>query len=44
MRLFYSKAARLELEEAFAYLEREQPGLGYRFTADVEEALARVRQ
>jgi plasmid stabilization system protein ParE len=44
MRLFYSEAARLELDEAFTYLELEQPGLGYRFTADVDEALARIRR
>jgi plasmid stabilization system protein ParE len=44
MRLFYSEAARQELDEAFAYLELEQAGLGYRFTADVDEALARIRQ
>jgi len=43
IRLFFSEAARLKLDEAFTYLEREQPGLGYRFTADVDEALARTR-
>jgi plasmid stabilization system protein ParE len=44
MRIGYSLAAWQELDEAFAYLEAEQPGLGYRFTADVDEALARIRQ
>lgn len=44
MRLHYSEAARRELDEAFAYLELEQPGLGSRFTADVDEALVRILQ
>lgn len=44
MRLFFSEAARLELDEAFAYLEREQTGLGYRFSADMDAALARIHQ
>lgn len=38
MDLYFSPAAQVELDEAFAYLEGEEPGLGYRFTADVDEA------
>lgn len=41
--LYFSEAAQLELDEAFAYLEEQQSGLGYRFTSDVDEALARIR-
>ena len=43
MQIYFSEAARQELDEIFAYLEQEQAGLGYRFTADVDEALSRVR-
>jgi plasmid stabilization system protein ParE len=43
MDLCFSLAARVELDEAFDYLEGEQLGLGYRFTADVDEALDRIR-
>lgn len=42
MRLFFSAAARDELDKAFQFLEQQQSGLGYRFTADVDEALARI--
>jgi toxin ParE2 len=44
MRLYFSEAALLELDEAFAFLEQKQPGLGYRFTAEVDEALSRIRR
>ncbi|MCX7192150.1 MAG: type II toxin-antitoxin system RelE/ParE family toxin [Proteobacteria bacterium] len=43
MHLYFSIAAREELDEAFEYLELQQLGLGYRFTNDVDEALARIR-
>lgn len=43
MDLYFSPAAQLELDEAFAYLEGEKTGLGYRFTADVDEALRRIQ-
>lgn len=43
MELYFSPAAQIELDEAFAFLEGEQSGLGYRFTADVDEALGRIR-
>ncbi|MDP1966653.1 MAG: type II toxin-antitoxin system RelE/ParE family toxin [Reyranella sp.] len=43
MDLYFSLAAQLELDDAFAYLEREKTGLGYRFTADVDEALYRIQ-
>lgn len=43
MRLYFSGAARDELDEAFVFLEQQQNGLGYRFTADVDEALSRIR-
>lgn len=38
MDLYFSPAAQVELDDAVPYLEGEQPGLGYRFTADVDEA------
>lgn len=43
MEVFFSPAAQIELDEAFVYLEGEGSGLGYRFTADVDEALSRIR-
>jgi len=43
MQLFFSEAAQQELDDAFNWLEQEQAGLGYRFTADVDEALKRIR-
>ena len=43
IQLYFSTAAREELDEAFKYLERQQLGLGYRFTADVDDALTRIR-
>ncbi|OGS88258.1 MAG: hypothetical protein A2061_06315 [Gallionellales bacterium GWA2_59_43] len=43
MDLYFSPVAQLELDEAFAYLEDEETGLGYRFTADVDEALRRIQ-
>lgn len=43
MELRFSVAAQVELDEAFGYLEAEQAGLGYRFTADIDEALGRIR-
>lgn len=43
MRLFFAVAAREELDDAFDYLELQQPGLGFRFASDVDEALARIR-
>ena len=43
MDLYFSPAAQVELDDAFAYLEDEQPGLGCRFTADVDEALGRIQ-
>jgi plasmid stabilization system protein ParE len=44
MQRFFSEAAQKELDDAFCWLEQEQAGLGYRFTADVDEALKRIRQ
>lgn len=43
MDFYFSPAAQLELDEAFAYLEGEKTGLGYRFTADVDDALRRIQ-
>ena len=43
MLLSFVTAAREELGEIFAYLEEQQPGLGFRFTADVDEALSRIQ-
>lgn len=38
MDLCFSPAEQVELDDAFAYVEGEKSGLGYRFTADVDEA------
>ncbi|MDO9450494.1 MAG: type II toxin-antitoxin system RelE/ParE family toxin [Rugosibacter sp.] len=43
MELRFSVAAQVELDEAFGYLEAEQADLGYRFTADIDEALGRIQ-
>jgi hypothetical protein len=43
MQLFFAPAAQVELDEIFAYLEGEETGLGYRFTADIDEALGRIQ-
>lgn len=43
MDLYFAPVAQLELDETFAYLEDEKTGLGYRFTADVDEALRRIQ-
>lgn len=43
MDLCFSPAAQVELDEAFDYMESEEPGLGYRFTTDVDEALGRIQ-
>ncbi len=43
MRVYFSAAASEELAAAFEYLEQQQAGLGYRFTADVDAALVRIR-
>ncbi|MCC7311455.1 MAG: hypothetical protein IT510_09460 [Sulfuritalea sp.] len=43
MDLYFSSAVQVELDDAFACLDGEQPGLGYRFAADVDEAPGRIR-
>ena len=43
MRLYFSEAASRELDETFVYFEQQQTDLGYRFVAEVDEALARIR-
>jgi plasmid stabilization system protein ParE len=43
MHLYFSTAARQELDDAFEYLELQQLGLGYRFAADVDEVLSLIR-
>jgi plasmid stabilization system protein ParE len=43
MRVYFSIAASEELEAAFEYFQQQQSGLGFRFTADIDEALARIR-
>jgi plasmid stabilization system protein ParE len=43
MDIYFSPAAQLELDDAFAYLEDEETGLGYRFTADVDDVLCRIQ-
>lgn len=42
MQLFFSETAQQELDDAFNWLK--QAGLGYRFTAEVDEALKRIRR
>jgi plasmid stabilization system protein ParE len=44
MDVFFSAPARKELDDAFEYFELQQPGLGYRFAADVDEALSRIQR
>ncbi len=44
MRVLFSPEARLEFEDAEAYYEEQQPGLGKRLRADVRQALARIRR
>lgn len=36
MDLYFLSAAQVELDQVFVYLESAAPGLGYRFTADVD--------
>lgn len=43
MDLYFSPVAQLELDDAVAYLEGEETGLGYRFAANVDEALRRIQ-
>jgi len=42
MKVLLSETARLELEDAFVYLELEFEGLGYRFRQEVKGALLRI--
>ena len=42
MGLYFSPAAQVELDEAFAYLEGEEPGLGYRLIAVIGNLLVRL--
>lgn len=44
MKVRLSRAAHLELREAFDYYEQEQSGLGQRFLDDVEHARQRILQ
>jgi hypothetical protein len=41
MLIYFSVAASEEIAAAFKYFEQQQSGLGFRFIADVDEALAR---
>lgn len=43
MRVVFSPEARLEFEEAERYYNRQVPGLGGRFRAEIVSALPRVR-
>jgi plasmid stabilization system protein ParE len=43
MRVVFSPEARQEFEEAKRYYERQVPGLGVRFGAEVRSALPRLR-
>jgi plasmid stabilization system protein ParE len=44
MRVRLGALARLEFEEARAWFDRQQPGLGKRFAAEVREAGGRICQ
>lgn len=44
MRLEFSPEARAEFEDSEGYYERQMPGLGARFRADIGDALARLRR
>jgi plasmid stabilization system protein ParE len=43
MRLVFSPEARVELEEAGAFYNRRQPGLGKRLNDEVRKGLVRIR-
>jgi len=43
MRIEFSPEAKLEFEDGARYYERQVPGLGGRFRADVRDALVRLR-
>lgn len=42
MNISFLKIAQLELDEAFEYYESAQKGLGFRFQAEVENAISRI--
>ena len=44
MNIAFLKVAQLELDEAFEYYECAQQGLGFRFQAEVENAISRIEQ
>ena len=44
MRVLFAPEARLEFEDAYAYYETQQEGLGQRLKQDVRKALQRIRQ
>lgn len=44
MRLEFHPEARVEYIEAIAYYEERQPGLGARFTIEIENAIHRVME
>jgi plasmid stabilization system protein ParE len=43
LRVVFRPAARADLREAFAWYERQEPGLGQRFLEAVDATLERVR-
>ncbi len=44
MRVLFSPEAREEFEDAFAYYERQQQGLGQRLRHDTRQSLQRIRK
>lgn len=44
MKIFFSKLATQELEDATEYYELEQPGLGRRFKQEVKKAALRISE
>ncbi len=44
MNISFLKVAQLELDEAFEYYESAQEGLGFRFQAEVENAISRIEK
>lgn len=44
MKILFSKFAKQELDDAFAYYETEQPGLGFLFKNEIKSSLKRITE
>jgi plasmid stabilization system protein ParE len=44
MKIFFSKFAKKELDDAFAYYETEQLGLGFLFKNEIKSSLKRITE